>query len=262
MGTEATKPVVIKIGGSTLGSHDTTIEDLITLQRRGVHLVVVHGGGNKVTEWLKRQNTPTSFIDGLRVTDENSLEMVAAVLGGLVNTDLVAAVNLRGGQAVGMTGVDGNMLESAITRPELGYAGKITKVNPEAVQAVVDAGFIPLIAPPGAKAPEEPANIPYVNINGDDIAAELACALEAGRLIFLTDVDGIRGSDSEILPQLTASEVQSLMESGVIAGGMIAKAEAALIALKVTPQVQIIDGRMPHALIEAIEGKTGGTTIG
>ena len=261
MGTEATKRIVIKIGGSTLGSHDTTLEDLVVLQKKGIIPIVVHGGGNKVTEWLKRQNTPTSFKDGIRITDEQSLEMVAAVLGGLVNTDLVAAINALGGKAIGMTGVDGNLTESKCNDPDLGYAGKVTKVNPEAIQAVLDAGFIPFIAPPGAKATDEPADIPYVNINGDDIAAALADALHAEKLIFLTDVDGIHGEDGNVIPNLTASGVESLIDSGVINGGMIAKAEAALFALKRTPQVQIIDGLLPNVLLAAIEGADIGTVI-
>jgi len=255
------KPIVIKIGGSTLGNHDTTLKDLVALQKRGVIPIVVHGGGNKVTDWLKRQGTPTSFKDGIRITDEYSLEMVAAVLGGLVNTDLVAAINALGGKAVGMTGVDGNLTESKCHDPELGYAGKIIKVNPEAVHAVVDAGFIPFIAPPGAKATDEPADIPYVNINGDDIAAALADALRAERLIFLTDVEGIRDADGNLLPKLSAEQVRALMANGVIVGGMIAKAEAALLALEKTPRVQIIDGRIPHALIDAVDGKAVGTVI-
>lgn len=261
MGIEYNKPIVIKIGGSTLGNHDTTLEDLVSLQKKGILPIVVHGGGNKVTEWLKRQNTPTSFKDGIRITDEHSLEMVAAVLGGLVNTDLVAAMNAMGGKAVGMTGVDGNLTESKCNNPDLGYAGKVTKVNTEVIESMLDAGFIPFIAPPGAKAVDEPADIPYVNINGDDIAAALADALHAEKLIFLTDVDGIRDGDGRVLPRLSASNMKSLMNSGVISGGMIAKAEATLVALEKTSVVQIIDGRLPHALLTAIEGGAIGTTI-
>ncbi|MDY6911966.1 MAG: acetylglutamate kinase [Chloroflexota bacterium] len=261
MATNTPNPIVIKIGGSTLGNHDTTLEDLATLQKRGVPLVVVHGGANRVTEWLKRQGTPTSFIDGLRVTDDKSLEMVAAVLGGLVNTELVADINSLGGRVIGMTGVDGNLLECTISNPKLGFAGKITKVNPEGIQAILDAGFIPLVAPPGAKSPLETADIPYVNINGDDVAGELAAALRAERLVFLTDVEGIRDADGQLISGLTATEVKVLMSSGVIAGGMIPKAKAALIALKTTPIIQIIDGRVPHALLDSIEAKTGGTVI-
>ncbi len=258
---ETKQPIVIKIGGSTLGSHDTTLADVVTLQKRGLHLVVVHGGGNKLTQWLERHGIPTSFVGGLRVTDGRSLEMVAAVLGGLVNTDLVAAINSLGGQAIGMTGVDGNLIEGKIKDADLGYVGRIVKVNTQAVEAILAAGFIPLIAPPCAKSADETANVPYLNINGDEIAGELAAAMSAPSLIFLTDVEGIRDSHGKLLHRLTAGEVRSLLTSGVIAGGMIPKAEAALTALKTTPLVQITDGRVPHALIAAVEGKIAGTVI-
>jgi len=261
MGMERKKPIVVKIGGSTLGSHDTTLEDMVTLQKRGLPLVVVHGGGNRVTEWLKRQGIPTSFVGGLRVTDERSLEMVAAVLGGLVNTDLVAAINSLGGRAIGMTGVDGNLMEGKIEDAGLGYVGRIVKVNTKAVKAILAAGFIPLIAPPCAKSAEETASVPYLNVNGDEIAGELAAAMSAQSLIFLTDVEGIRDSQGNLLRKVTAGEVKSLLASGVIAGGMIPKAEAALTALRTTPLVQITDGRLPHALIGAVAGEIAGTVI-
>ncbi|MBM3133391.1 MAG: acetylglutamate kinase [Chloroflexi bacterium] len=199
--------------------------------------------------------------DGIRITDEKSLEMVAAVLGGLVNSDLVAAINALGGKAFGMTGIDGNLLECRIENPEMGFAGKIVRVNPKAVQAVLDAGFIPMIAPPGAKAPDEKSAVPYININGDDIAGELAAVLGAQTVIFLTDVDGIRGADGKVMPNLTAGEVKSLMASGVIKGGMIPKAKGALAALEKAPTVQIVDGRVPHALVSAVDGKGVGTVI-
>ncbi|MFA4837083.1 MAG: acetylglutamate kinase [Dehalococcoidia bacterium] len=255
------KTIVVKIGGSTLGNHDTTLEDLVALQKKGIPLVVVHGGAKKVTEWLQRQGTNSTFIDGLRVTDEKALEMVSAVLGGLVNTELVAAINLLGGKAVGMTGVDGNLIEGKIQNPRLGYAAKIVKVNPGMVEAVMGGGFMPIITPPCAKAPDEAAEVFYLNVNGDDMASALAAALGAERVIFLTDVEGIRDGGGKLIPRLTAAEVESLMATGVISGGMIPKAQAALSALKATPLVQIIDGRLPHALLGAIEGKTTGTTI-
>ena len=261
MKNAARKPIVIKIGGSTLGSHDTTLEDLVTLQRQGFSLVVVHGGAAKVTEWLKRQGTETVIKDGIRITDEKSLEMVAAVLGGLVNSDLVAAVNALGGRAFGMTGVDGNLLECRIEDPAMGYAGKIVRVNPPAVEAVMRAGFIPMIAPPGARAPEEKTPVPYININGDDIAGELAAALGAETVIFLTDIDGIHGADGKVIPRLSRDEVRALMASGVIKGGMIPKAKGALAALAKSPTVRIVDGRAPHALLAAVEGKGIGTLI-
>ncbi|MCD5413154.1 MAG: acetylglutamate kinase [Dehalococcoidia bacterium] len=258
---ETKRPIIVKIGGSTLGSHDTTLEDMVTLQRRGLPLVVVHGGGNRVTEWLRRQGTPTSFVGGLRVTDERSLEMVAAVLGGLVNADLVAAVNSLGGRAIGMTGIDGNLIEGKIENAGLGYVGRIVKVNTKALEAILAAGFIPFIAPPCARSAGETANVPYLNVNGDEIAGELAAAMSAQSLIFLTDVEGIRDRQGSLLHKLTAGEVKSLLASGVIAGGMIPKAEAALTALNTTPLVQIADGRLPHALIGAVAGKMAGTII-
>ncbi|MFO8102204.1 MAG: acetylglutamate kinase [Dehalococcoidia bacterium] len=254
-------PVVIKIGGSTLGSHDTTLEDAVALQRRGIPLIVVHGGAGRVTEWLARHGWETSFLDGVRVTDENSLEMVAAVLGGLVNTELVADINALGGRAVGMTGVDGNLLECKITNPAIGYAGKVTKVNPEAIEILLEANLIPVIAPPGARAPDEPANVLYININGDEIAGKLAESLNARSLIFLTDVAGILDGDGRLLEELSAEQVRGLMNSGVINRGMIPKSEAALVALEGASSVKIIDGRRAHALLEAIEGKPGGTVI-
>lgn len=261
MGMETKKPIVIKIGGSTLGTHDTTIEDLVNLQKRGLLLVVVHGGGNRLTQWLERHDIPTSFIGGLRVTDERSLEMAAAVLGGLVNTELVAAINSLGGRAIGITGVDGNLIEGKIEDARLGYVGRIVKVNTQALEAILAAGFIPLIAPPCARSSDETANVPYLNINGDEIAGELAAAMSAQSLIFLTDVEGIRDSHGKLLRKLTTHEVRSLLASGVIAGGMIPKAETAMTALKTTSVVQITDGRVPHALIEAVEGRIAGTVI-
>lgn len=255
------KPIVIKIGGSTLGNHDTTLQDLVTLQKQGFSLVVVHGGAAKVTEWLKRQGIESVIKDGIRITDARSLETVAAVLGGLVNSDLVAAVNALGGRAFGMTGVDGSLLECRIEDPAMGYAGKIVRVNPRALEAVLEAGFIPLIAPPGARAPEEKTPIPYININGDDIAGELAAALGAETVIFLTDIDGIHGADGRVIPLLTRQEVTALIASGVIRGGMIPKAKGALAALAKSPTVRIVDGRAPHALLAAVERKRVGTFI-
>ncbi|MFP3975224.1 MAG: acetylglutamate kinase [Dehalococcoidia bacterium] len=254
-------PIVIKIGGSTLGNHDTTLEDIVTLQKRGVPLVVVHGGARRVTEWLDRHGISTSFVDGVRVTDERSLEVVAAVLGGLVNTELVAAINSLGGEVVGMTGVDGNLIESKIEDPRLGVVGRIVRVNPRAVQSLLQAGLVPLIAPPAAKALEETASVPFINVNGDDIVGELAVVLNAERLIFLTDVDGIQDDDGTFMEELSREKAVSLMKSGVISGGMIPKARSALTALKTARKVQIVDGRQPHALLNAIEGDGSGTNI-
>jgi len=256
------KPIVIKIGGSTLGSHDTTLDDLVALQKKGILTVVVHGGGNKITEWLKKMGVATTFVRGMRVTDAATLEVVIAVLAGLVNKELVAAIMSRGGKAMGLSGVDGGLIHAKIENPELGYVGEVVKVNPEPVKAILNTGYIPVIAPCGLRlAGGDSDPVTLLNINGDVVASEIAGALKAERLIFLTDVPGVRDSDGKFLSKLSAAEAKSLIASDVISGGMIPKVEACLNALSRVPFTQIIDGRDAGALLSAIEGNTSGTRI-
>ena len=250
------KPIVVKIGGSTLGNHDTTMEDLVALQKEGKTLVVVHGGANIVSEWLSRLQISTRFENGLRVTDRQSLDVVAAVLCGLVNKELVIGIQSLGGRAIGLSGVDGGFIEARIKDAALGYVGEVVKVNPEPIEAVVKGGYIPIIAPLGLAAKGE-----KLNVNGDPAAGDIAASLEAERLIFLTDVPGILDSSGKLLPRLSADEASSLIGSGVVSGGMIPKVEACLRALSTVPITQIVDGREPHALIKALSGKGDGTTI-
>lgn len=257
-----TRPIVVKIGGSTLGNHDTTLRDLIALQHRGMLPVVVHGGGNEITAWLKKMNVPTNFVRGMRVTDHETLRVVTAVLAGLVNKELVAAINSLGGKAIGLSGVDGALIEAKVENPELGYVGEVTRVNPESIIAVLSAGYIPVIAPGGFKPPaghNDPVML--LNINGDVSASEIAVALKAERLIFLTDVPGVQDKEGRLLPRLSPAEARSLIESGVIKGGMIPKVEACLRALSCVPSTQIVDGRADGALVAAVERNSGGTTI-
>ena len=256
------KTIVIKIGGSTLGSHDTTLDDLVALQKKGILPVVVHGGGNKITEWLKKMGVATTFVRGMRVTDAATLEVVIAVLAGLVNKELVAAIMSRGGKAIGLSGVDGGLIQAKIEKPELGYVGQVVKVNAEPIKAVLSAGYIPVIAPCGLRlAGGDSDPVTLLNINGDVVASEIAGALEAERLIFLTDVPGVRDSEGKFLSKLSAAEARALIASGVISGGMIPKVEACLNALSRVPSTQIIDGRYAGALLSAIESNTGGTRI-
>ena len=249
-------PIVVKIGGSTLGSHDTTMEDLVALQKEGRTLVVVHGGANIVSEWLSRQGIPTRFENGLRVTDRQTLDVVAAVLCGLVNKELVSAIQSLGGRAIGLSGIDGGFIEARIKDADLGYVGEVVKVNPEPIEAVVKGGYIPIIAPLGLAAKGE-----KLNVNGDPAAGDIAAALGAERLVFLTDVPGILDSSGKLLPRLSADEASSLIGSGVVSGGMIPKVEACLRALSTVPITQIVDGREPHALLQVMAGKGDGTTI-
>ncbi len=256
------KPIVIKIGGSTLGSHDTTLDDLVSLQKKGIVPVVVHGGGNKITEWLKKMGVATTFVRGMRVTDAATLEVVIAVLAGLVNKELVAAIMSRGGKAMGLSGVDGGLIQGRMENPELGYVGKVVKVNAEPVKAVLSAGYIPVIAPGGLRAAGGDTDpVKLLNINGDVVASEVAGALKAARLIFLTDVPGVRDSEGKFLPALSAAEARDMIASGVIAGGMIPKVEACLNALSRVPSTQIVDGRTAGALLSTIENKNIGTRI-
>jgi len=253
---------VIKIGGSTFGSRDTTIEDIVALQKQGKSLVVVHGGGNTVTDWLKRQGVDTKFVRGERVTDLATLEVATAVLAGLSNKEITAAINVKGGRAVGISGVDGALMESKAKNREMGYVGEVVKVNPDILEALLKAGFIPVVSPISLYSVERPGDAPaIINVNGDPIAGDLAVALGAERLIFLTDVAGITGASGVVIPRLSAGEAESMMTSGVISGGMIPKISACLRALNAGSITRIIDGRKPHALLKEFDGQDGGTTI-
>lgn len=256
------KVIVIKIGGSTLGSHDTTLEDIVSLQQQGRSLVVVHGGANMVTEWLTKQGTAARFVHGERVTDEAALEMVAAVLSGLVNKKIVAAINCLGGKAVGISGVDGALIQARIRSKEMGYVGEVVKVNVGPLEALLKGGFVPVISPLGLHAFDRPEGDPQIlNVNGDPLAGAVAAALGAERLIFLTDVEGIRDEQGKLIPQLSSGEAEALMASGVVSGGMIPKVKACIRALSGKATTCIIDGKQPHALLRYIEGDSGGTTI-
>ncbi len=256
------KVIVVKLGGTTLGSHDTTIEDIIFLQQQGKSLVVVHGGGKLITEWLSRQGISTKFVHGERVTDKATLEVVTAVLAGLVNKEIVATINSLGGQAVGISGVDGALIQGRITNEEMGYMGTVVKVNIEPLTALLHSGYIPVVAPVSLHSFDKPDKAPQLlNVNGDPVAGEIAAAIGAERLIFLTDVAGICDQSGSLIPQLSPTEAEALMVSGVASGGMIPKIKACLRALSNTSAASIIDGRQPHALLREIREGSSGTTI-
>ena len=256
------KVTVVKIGGVTLGSQDTTVEDIVELQQQGKPLVVVHGGGKLITDWLARRGTPSRFIQGERVTDEATLEVVISVLAGLVNKRIVAAINSRGGKAVGISGVDGALIQGSIGEKELGYVATVVKVNLLPVEILLQSGYIPVVAPISLHSFDKPDKAPQIlNINADIAAGEIAAVIGAERLIFLTDVAGIYNQSGKLLPQLSPGEAGALVASGVASGGMIPKIKACLRALSTTSITSIIDGHKPHALLREIEGGGGGTTI-
>lgn len=256
------KVIVIKLGGSTLGNHDTTLEDLVILQKRGVSPVVVHGGGKEVTDWLSRLGISVRFLNGLRVTDAKTLKVVTAILAGLVNKELVAAIENLGGKAMGLSGIDGGLLQAKVKDIKMGYVGEIVEVSSEPLTTVLEAGFIPIIAPLSLQlSPMSEENRFILNTNGDTAAGEIAAALNAERLIFLTDIVGVCDNMGELIPTLSTGKAVDLLNSEVVTGGMTPKIKACLRALSTVPITRIIDGRIPHALIEEMEGKMKGTTI-
>ena len=256
------KPIVIKIGGSTLGQHDTTLEDLITLQKRGDNLVVVHGGGKIITEWLSKQGAVTKFVQGERVTDKISLEVVTAVLCGLVNKQIVADLNILGGKAVGISGVDGFLLECKIGNPAQGFVGQIIRVNTNLIKIIIEAGYIPVVSSISLFSIEKIADSPsLLNVNADTAAGEIAAALGAEKLIFLTDIAGVYDKSGKVISRIDSKEVEEHITSGVASGGMIPKIRAGVKALGSVKETRIIDGRRSHALLHEFEFQQGGTTI-
>ena len=253
---------MVKLGGATLGSHDTAIEDMVELQQQGKSLVVVHGGGKLITEWLMTQGISSRFVQGQRVTDKVTLEVVTAVLAGLVNKEIVAKINDLGGRALGISGVDGGLIQGKIKDRKLGYTGTVVKINLALLEVILRMGYIPVVAPVGQYSFDKPGGAsPMLNINADAAAGEIAAAVGAERLVFLTDVVGICDQSGKLLPQLLPGEAEALVASGVISGGMIPKVEASIRALSTTSATSIIDGRQPHALLREIAGHSEGTII-
>lgn len=251
------KTIVVKLGGSALGSHDTTLEDVVTLSRLNITSVLVHGGGSAISGWLKRIGKQPQFVNGLRVTDEETLEVATMVLAGKVNKDLVGGLMTYGGKAAGISGLDGGLLRARQKNKELGLVGEITAVDLGLLQSLVSAGYIPVVAPIGVDSAGR-----ALNINADTAAAEIAVALQAEKLIFLTDVEGILGTDGELITELSADRARDLISWGVISGGMVPKAEACLRALAGVKRSHIIDGRAPHALLRELLTRSGvGTMI-
>jgi acetylglutamate kinase len=247
-------PLVIKIGGSTLGSADSTFDDIARLSLAGDVPIVIHGGGAEASRWLERMSIPSRFEKGLRVTDEAVLPVVVAVFAGLVNKRIVAAINAAGGAAVGISGADGRLLECRLAAPEFGYVGEPVAIHSEVLNALRAGGFTPVISSIGFVRGDEADQL--VNVNADTVAGNIAAAVGARELVFLTDVAGVHGADCEVVARLSESATQAHIASGVIAGGMIPKVEACLHALRLGVPSRIIDGRAMSALLSRESGGT------
>ncbi len=255
------KPVIVKIGGSTIGDHDTSLEDLVLLQKMGVPVVVVHGGGKAVTSWSGKLGISTRIIDGLRVTDLETLRVVTAVLSGLVNKELVSKIWRLGGKAIGISGADGNLIKARNITPELEYTGEELYIDTTILKILLKEAYIPVIAPVCLGLYDDSSEVNLINVNADTVAAEIAAALEAEKLVFLTDVPGLYDKDKKIIDKISIIDAGKLIDSGGVSGGMVAKIKACLDALAKVPVTRIIDGRLPHALQNEIENNGGGTTI-
>ena len=256
------KIVVVKYGGNAMTSEDLkqqVMEDIALLYLIGVKIVLVHGGGPEITELLGKIGKKSEFVDGLRVTDKETVDVVQMVLAGKINKSLVNLLEMKGGKAMGISGIDGHMIEAEAKDEKLGFVGKITNVNVEPITDLLEKGYIPVVSTLGC---DDAGNV--YNVNADTAAAKLAATLHAESLISLTDTAGIlrdKDDPSSLISRVTVAETEQLITDGVIAGGMLPKVECCTDAIRGgVRRVFIIDGRVPHSiLIETLTDEGIGT---
>jgi len=267
------KTIVVKYGGNAMtgsGGTDDFSQDIVLMKQTGIDPVVVHGGGPQIGAMLKKLGIQSSFIDGLRVTDEAAMEVVEMVLSGSINKHIVTAINAAGGRAIGLSGKDGNLVVArklaltktdaatgAITTHDLGFVGEPETINPEVLHSIMKSETIPVIAPIGVGPKGE-----TFNINADTVAGAVAGALKAERLILLTDVEGVLDQDGKLIARLTVSEARALIADGTISGGMIPKIQTAIDAVQAGVNAAVIlDGRIPHVLLLELFTEHGAGTL-
>lgn len=237
--------VVVKIGGNAIDQRkEETLLDIVLLRYVGMLPVLVHGGGNEISAMSERLGLQPTFKDGLRVTDAQTMEVVKMVLTGKVNPDLVATLNRLGGQSVGLSGEDGPSIIAEQLDANLGFVGRVTQVNAEPVTALIERGYIPVIASIGLGYDGN-----AYNINADTVAAEVAVALEAAKLILMTDVEGVLDGSGRVVSELRRAEAERMLERAEVTGGMIPKLQACLRSLDAVPLAHVIDGRLEHSLL-------------
>ncbi len=258
------KIVVVKYGGNAMINEQLkmqVMEDIVLLWLIGVKIVLVHGGGPEISELMEKLGKKPEFVDGLRITDKETVDIVQMVLAGKVNKTLVNLLETKGGKAMGISGMDGRLIESVMKDERLGYVGKIVKVNAAPVSDLLEKGYIPVISTIGC---DKDGNA--YNINGDTAAAYIAGALGAERLIMMTDIAGIlkdKDDPETLIPEMTVSDAAKLREEGVISGGMIPKVDCCVEAIgKGVKKVIIMDGRVPHSiLMEILTDEGAGTMV-
>ncbi len=258
------KTVVVKYGGNAMINEELkmqVMEDIVLLWLIGVKVVLVHGGGPEISDLMNRLGKKAEFVDGLRVTDKETVDIVQMVLAGKVNKTLVNLLEMKGGKAMGISGMDGRLIESKVKDERLGYVGEITKIHIQPVVDLLEKGYIPVISTVGC---DKQGNT--YNINGDTAAAHIAGALNAARLIMMTDIAGVlrdKDDPSSLIPEITVADAKELQNSGVISGGMIPKVECCVEAIqKGVQNVIIMDGRVPHSiLMELLTDEGAGTMV-
>ena len=258
------KIVVVKYGGNAMINEqlkEQVMEDIVLLSLVGVKVVLVHGGGPEITDMLTKIGKKSEFVGGLRVTDRETVETVQMVLAGKINKTLVNLLQLKGGRAMGISGIDGHMIQAKMKNPELGYVGEITGVDVSPIMDMLDRGYIPVVSTIGC---DEEGNV--YNINADTAAAYIAGAMGAERMFAMTDISGILrdcNDPTSLIPHVTVSEAKKLFEDGVISGGMIPKVQCCIDAIDHgVKKVVIMDGRIPHSLlIETMTDEGAGTMV-
>ncbi|HEX9771724.1 MAG TPA: acetylglutamate kinase [Kiloniellales bacterium] len=269
----AGKSFVIKYGGHAMGDAELAeifARDIVLMKQVGIHPVVVHGGGPQIGAMLERLAVKSEFVDGLRITDAETVTIVEMVLSGTINKQIVTAINKAGGRAIGLSGKDGDLIKASKLRRtqrdkdsniekilDLGFVGEPCEVNPQVLSSLEQSGIIPVIAPIGIGAGGE-----TYNINADTVAGAVAAAIGATRLLLLTDVAGVMDRDGNLLSELASAQVRDLMADGTITGGMIPKLETCLSALEMGVEAAVIlDGRVPHVLLLEIFTERGVGTL-
>ena len=258
------KIVVVKYGGNAMINEDLkmqVMEDIVLLWLIGVKVVLVHGGGPEINDLMNRLGKKAEFVNGLRVTDKETVDIVQMVLAGKVNKTLVNLLEMKGGRAMGISGMDGMLIESKIKDERLGYVGEITNINIAPVTDLLEKGYIPVISTVGC---DREGNT--YNINGDTAAAHIAGALSAERLIMMTDIAGVlrdKDDPSSLIPEITVSDAEKLKAEGIISGGMIPKVDCCVEAIREgVENVIIMDGRVPHSiLMELLTDEGAGTMV-
>ena len=258
------KVIVVKYGGNAMINEELkqqVMEDIVLLHLIGVKIVLVHGGGPEISDLMKRLGMEPKFVDGLRVTDKETVDLVQMVLAGKVNKTLVNLLEMKGGNAMGISGMDGRLIEASPKSEKLGFVGNIKRVNIAPVIDLLEKGYIPVVSTVGC---DKRGNT--YNINGDTAAACIAGALQAERLIMMTDIAGVltdKNDPTTLIPRLTVSEAKGLYESGIISGGMIPKVDCCIEAIeRGVERVIIMDGCVPHSiLMELLTNEGAGTMV-